>query len=343
MRLILAICAAALLTSGCAQLTHLTRQRTIDSHGTLLIDAKQRAIHSYKGKLCAEPSPDALSALAAQSSTNLTTGKGLSAAQAFSLAEAAGSIGLRTQSIQLLRDHMYRVCESYQAGMIDQTMTALLHRRFQTTTVAILAIEQLTGAVRAPSLILGSSAASGNADAVIKLVQQRDVQRQAIEQSKQSIAEKKALASQRQSDELAKKAEYDSATVDEIAAKQTAYEKAVADRKKADGDVVFAEGLLADREAGLTAIDRAMSLAQASGSASATGSLFGNDARTVDMAAVSSAVENIVKATFAQSNIPDLCLALLSSPAMWNVKPTDGSTLMFCQVQLVKNQMLLGQ
>jgi hypothetical protein len=85
--------------------------------------------------VCAEPSPDALSALAT------TVGLSLSNADRdytanFALSEAGGSIGLRTQSIQLIRDSMYRLCEGYLSGALNEVAFETLHRRFQSSMVA---------------------------------------------------------------------------------------------------------------------------------------------------------------------------------------------------------------
>lgn len=45
---------------------------------------------------------------------------------------------------------MYRNCEAYALGGASSIGLGTLQRRFQSTMVAILAIEQLTGAVRVP-------------------------------------------------------------------------------------------------------------------------------------------------------------------------------------------------
>jgi hypothetical protein len=98
---------------------------------------------------CAMPSPDAIAAAAAAGGLSLDNPGGTSGNAGFSASEAAASIGLRTQSIQLLRDAMYRMCEGYAAGGIDSVEYGVMMRRFQSSMVAILAIEQLTGAVTA--------------------------------------------------------------------------------------------------------------------------------------------------------------------------------------------------
>lgn len=100
--------------------------------------------------ICAEPSPDALQATAAALAGSGSSEKAAAALSvAFSNAEAATSIGLRTQAIQLLRDSYYRLCEAYLNDGIDSISYDVLQRRFQAQITTLLAIEQLTGATRA--------------------------------------------------------------------------------------------------------------------------------------------------------------------------------------------------
>lgn len=153
------------LLAGCANLLSIHRQNNITPAGgssnpgaeITLIDAKQRAIITVqrpgdkdgasKTVVCAEPSPDALQAVAASTALTVRESEQKLAQLANSLSEAASNIGLRTQSIQLLRDAMYRLCEGYAAHAIDDDEFTTLHRRYQGLMLGLLAIEQLTGAV----------------------------------------------------------------------------------------------------------------------------------------------------------------------------------------------------
>ncbi len=129
------------------------------------VDAKQRFVfmkgdENGKRVICAEPSPDALSAIVSGVTIG-ASGTSKIFNSAFSNAEAASSIGLRTQSIQLLRDGMYRLCEAYFGGIIDKDETNRRMARYQDTMVAILAIESLTGVVTPQQVVLsGNSGAS---------------------------------------------------------------------------------------------------------------------------------------------------------------------------------------
>jgi len=122
------------------------------------LDAKQRvAFMSDFGTICAEPSPDALSAYASSLSGSLTTTSGEAVNIANSLSESSASIGLRTQTIQLLRDGMYRICELYNARALDQTGVLVLQKNYQDIMIGMLAIEQLTGVVKADQATLSSN------------------------------------------------------------------------------------------------------------------------------------------------------------------------------------------
>ncbi|MEO1304117.1 MAG: hypothetical protein AAFV37_04010 [Pseudomonadota bacterium] len=133
----------------------------------VFIDAEQRAVLSNrrieKDKdirvVCAEPAPDALSAIAAQAGVSVSDISNAVSAEG-GVSEAAANIGLRTQTIQTLRDGFYRVCEAYMNGLSEEQYSIML-RRFQTNMIALLAIEQLTGAVKGGDAVVSASAGSG--------------------------------------------------------------------------------------------------------------------------------------------------------------------------------------
>ncbi len=132
---------------------------------TLSIDAKQRVVVMTKGAsgrptiTCAEPSPDALSALSTSVGGSLQDPK-VAANFAIAQVESSASIGLRTQSIQLLRDGMYRLCEGYAGGALDGEQFNKEQRRYQNLMLSLLAIEQLTGAVAPRQAGLGEGSAT---------------------------------------------------------------------------------------------------------------------------------------------------------------------------------------
>ena len=159
------------------------------------LDAPQRLAFTKPGFVCAEPSPDALQAYASSLGSGLNIPNTASAAVANALSTSSGSIGLRTQSITLMRDHLYRICEAAYSGSITDLDVAQLLRRSQDMTLGILAIEQLTGAVVARQVAISTSA---NADASANLA--------ATQQSLAAAREEERLAKEASSEAEAKQA-----------------------------------------------------------------------------------------------------------------------------------------
>jgi DNA-binding transcriptional MerR regulator len=178
-----------LFVSGCStgNLTAIHQKTSLlkGPHGTaqgVFIDAEQRVVLSglrsarYDWRLdpqnnyqwvqveeprlvvCAEPSPDALSAIAAQAGLSVSDVSQAISAQG-GLSETAANIGLRTQTIQILRDGFYRLCEAQMNGLED-VQYAMMLRRFQTNMIALLAIEQLTGTVKGSDALVSATAGS---------------------------------------------------------------------------------------------------------------------------------------------------------------------------------------
>ena len=110
---------------GCQTVIH--KSENIGGVRTLSIDAKQRMllVSDKGGRLhneivaCAEPSPDALAAQAAALSVSGAKPEVISAALSASRSESAAAIGLRTQTVQILRDGYYRIFEAAMNGAIN--------------------------------------------------------------------------------------------------------------------------------------------------------------------------------------------------------------------------------
>ena len=132
--------------------------------------------------ICAEPSPDAIVAQATILAGRAGSGEA-AAAVAAGLSEGAGSIGLRTQSIQLLRDGYYRICEAYLNGAISDNAYKTIVEQIDQFMIVLVAIEAVTGVVVAPAVTVSPSgqvsvgkegdlsASSAPAQAIIKEVQ----------------------------------------------------------------------------------------------------------------------------------------------------------------------------
>ena len=215
-RLVCAVLTSAFLLSGCgAHFNSIYRQNELGSKEVLISqDAKQRVVsrlkhpHSSKLVTCVEPSPDVFSVLAAAASGTFSSPEGVAAAISGASSETGASIGLRTQSIQLLRDQSYRICESYANGALDELDYAQLVRRNQVMLTAVLAIEQLTGAVVGPSAAIGASSSV-------------EIDKEAVQNASNKVGEIEKQVGTQQGVVDAKQAEIDKQT-EVIAAKQTA-------------------------------------------------------------------------------------------------------------------------
>ncbi len=354
---LLVLTIASIGAYSCAGATHLTREKKLpsgpDSGNTILIDAKQRAITNaiVNGSLrvCAEPSPDAISAIAASAGMTLSKGEAAQIATNLSLAEGVGSIGLRTQSIQLMRDAMYRLCEGYVSGAIDGLAFETLQRRFQSSMVAILAIEQLTGAVRAPAVVLGATATEGNAERAADLTEKTEAARKALADARKDQQDKQTASDKAKSDrealekELAdlkaktpstdpKEKAKDDARMAELGGDSGLIAKATAAEKTAGDAVDDAKKSTSDREASYKALDSARLVALAGGgSAAVTGQISPSELSHPDTTGLASAVQEIVKATLNLEFGRELCTTLLTKPNFPNT-----NTMMQCQQYLVQ-------
>lgn len=165
---------------------------------TLSVDAKQRVVVLSRVKttttdedkdnktkketkyerpiICTEPSPDALSAISSSISGAAQKDPSLLLRLAIANTESAASIGLRTQSIQLLRDGMYRLCEGYASGALDHKEFNRLQRRYQNLMLSLLAIEQITGATVARQASLGGGSSSSSVGVNSDLATQNMIQ-----------------------------------------------------------------------------------------------------------------------------------------------------------------------
>jgi hypothetical protein len=195
-----AVLAAALVVSGCTSIYRtglMTGQA--GSVATVTEDAKQRnvfmvpevAFHKgnnvYTGpgvRMCAEPAPDALSALSIAASGELQDQLSSATPEirlkaALAISEVAATIP-RTQTINALRESMYRTCERYLNDAISKDEFIIQAARDQRTLVAILAIEQMTQAARPPQVMLTAGAANtatgGDTDYVKAVNDASDVQ-----------------------------------------------------------------------------------------------------------------------------------------------------------------------
>jgi len=165
--------AALLFLSACGA-NHNTAYRlkplAMTTDSILTIDAKQRNVLIRRvgnvARMCAEPSPDVFSVFAQSLGASISGGtaspKQIEAAASLALSSAEnGATISRTQTSNVVRELMFRTCERYLSGAIKEDEFAIQAIRDQRMVISILAIEQLTGAVTPPTVVIR---ASGEAD-----------------------------------------------------------------------------------------------------------------------------------------------------------------------------------
>lgn len=273
--LLTALCALM----GCANMNSIYRTFDISKGESPMVDVRQRAvlvaphktvteqydadnkltgrIVSDKGMfVCAEPSPDAMASLAYELAAKGGVPETGNVEVGVAMNDSAAFTGLRTQSIQLLRDFGYRLCESRMSGAINDSQYDLLMRRFQKNTVALLAIEQLTGAIRTPPTALTST---GKAE-VTKALSELRAEREKIEDEIGSLENDKASQEKSKESVLAKDKNAD---ISEIVKKIQAIDNKIArlkgDIKMLDDAMVSIKSIIVEGKTEVTIKDDVMS------------------------------------------------------------------------------------
>lgn len=174
--------AALLLLSACGA-NHNTAYRlkplAMTTDSILTIDAKQRNVLISRdgnvARMCAEPSPDVFSvfaqSLGASISGGTTSPQQIEAAASLALSRAENGASIsRTQTSNVVRELMFRTCERYLNGAIGPEAFAIQAIRDQRMVISILAIEQLTGAVTPPTVVIRASSEADTGTATSETV-----------------------------------------------------------------------------------------------------------------------------------------------------------------------------
>ena len=320
-------------SSGCARLNSIHRSESVPSkRGHILsIDSKQRnvisapvdkevsttdsnsqtsrttKVTSYL-RFCSEPPPDVFTATASTLGLKAATGtdktrQDISAELQQTISENAATIE-RTQTVNILREAMFRTCERYLSGAISDSEFIVQAARDQRAMVHVLAIEQLTGASRAQATALttlAKAASSGITDESMQILDKaRSNSLKAATAADTSAKEAKSQAPTGDC-QTGDKAYADSGASDaDIAAKKSSCTAAT----KASADAKDAADYYATVKA---AIEKQTSLsAQTSGQASAVAGSAEAATKTI-----ADAVLDIVKQNNAFSEIEMTCVVFL--------------------------------
>jgi hypothetical protein len=148
-------------------------------------------------RFCAEPPPDVFTAIASslglEASFSQASAKDAAAKLASTISENAATIE-RTQTVNILREAMYRNCERYLSGAISEEEFIVQAARDQQLIVQVLAVEQITGVAKAQSTALttvAKAAAGGISDASLQTLAEARKDAEAKRQAQES-AEKTA-------------------------------------------------------------------------------------------------------------------------------------------------------
>lgn len=156
-----------LILNGCSGTIFKKFNIDDDSPDSISIDARQRVIlvtnkggkyykekGGYRKVVCAEPSPDVMVAVAAASNVSASKGDvGVKSNNSF--VENAANITQRSQTILLLRDALYRACESYMNGILDWREYKSIVYGYDDFVITMLAIDGLTQGSAAPTVVIG--------------------------------------------------------------------------------------------------------------------------------------------------------------------------------------------
>jgi hypothetical protein len=181
------------MQTGCARFSSIYRSETLpkDKAQIVSIDAKQRVILSSPAgqtaangkdtailRFCMEPPPDVFTAISSSFGLRAALGtekarQDVGAELQQAMSENAATIA-RTQTVNVLREMMFRNCERYLSGAIDAQEFIVQAARDQRAIVHVLAIEQLTGAARTQAVALATiakSSSTGTSTESIKTLQ----------------------------------------------------------------------------------------------------------------------------------------------------------------------------
>lgn len=178
-RWLIAVC-MLFLTQACAtQPGTIFRTFDLEEGSSVTTDSRQRIVTNTEPRptsrpglvhprqiICAEPSPDVAIAVANSFGAGLSVLGYGSGAVSGSQAEGIAQLAERTVTVQLLRDQMYRACESYANGAISATTYTLLMSKNNDAMVTLMLGETAGGAFGRSLAAIGGGA---NAEAQASL------------------------------------------------------------------------------------------------------------------------------------------------------------------------------
>lgn len=153
-------------------------------------------------RFCVEPSPDVFTVLSSSLAVSGAfqsdaVSQSVAANLAAEISEAGATIS-RTQTIQTLRELMYRTCERYLNGAISEEEFSIQAGRDHRIVVSILAIEQLTNAVRPAPVAIAASSKANTAKDLVAINEQLSAARAGLKKKQDAAATSKQDAEKKQ-------------------------------------------------------------------------------------------------------------------------------------------------
>lgn len=351
-----------LLLCGCANLNSIFRSKPIDGARARLIsiDAKQRVVLSNPAsvqtgrdgqdstvqrlRLCAEPPPDVFSAYAASlgakaSGSSTAEQRQIAAEFSASVSENAATIE-RSQTVNVLRESMYRTCERFLSGAISEEEFMIQAARDQRAMVQVLAVEQLTGAARAQATALTTVASSMTSGAT-------DVGIAALRAAREDLDAKRAALNKIEGELAALEPKVACSALDPPPAGATAEQ--ISAKKQKCQDAANAAKLQKESEAYLAVMQKAVAT-QGQASSTASGELTAQALNAVSVSTqIAEQVVRIVAINSAFNEVEMSCLALVRSNNI--LSPMQQSFVQACirelpaliQTQKVREKNLFGE
>ena len=356
---------AILVPPSCANLHSISRRSVIpntskNGNTAVHLDAQQRlVIFGPDGKYCAEASPDAMAAFAAALVLGVSGQKQVAVSLSNTTQSSIATIGLRTQSITLMRDALYRLCEATANNTLSPLSATQLLARSQDLTAVVVAVEQLTGVVAANQATLSGTANAQTSASLVPDAELLDEARKAetkrgeelartrnerdAQQEKVTSEAAKVEATQKAYGEAeAKSPQPDNlpALRDQLNAEQQTLSKEQGNLEAINTKVANAEKSLAEAKQVRETIEGKLSarLTDASAGTTGAGQFSSANSRTQlskeATAQIADAVAEMVTTVLKKDYTIDACMTLMTNPAAFNgLDQTQRDTLEFTLTQ----------
>lgn len=175
--------------------------------------------------VCMEPSPDIAKASQRAMDLVVKAADGTNAQLSASTATAVASLVERTATIQLLRDQMFRACESYANGAITATSYSLLMSRNNKAMITLMLGETAAGAFGRSGVALGGKSSAEGSQSIDGFQDSLEDTLALLEPIEKAIVEKQAQVQSKENEIAEENKKEDKSGVANLTAQKIALEK----------------------------------------------------------------------------------------------------------------------